>query len=496
MSALAEKLESQAIAALTVSKAMTSNTILINGDWISAEQTMHITNSFDESVIATVSCATNEHVKQAIASATQAFKSNRHQPSSERAAWLKSAAAKIATRIHEFAETIALETGKPIAAAHKEVTRCVNTLNLSAEEATRLTGETIKFDSFAGGENRLGHYEHVPLGVIVAITPFNDPLNLAAHKLGPAIAAGNSVILKPSQQAPLSALKLVEVLMESGLPKGQVNVLTGYARDFAEHLVSSNDVAMVTYTGGEASGEIIAKNAGIKKLAMELGANSPVIVMGDCNIDKAVESCVSGSYWAVGQNCIGVQRIYIEESLYDDFKAKFVEQTEKLKVGSQLEEENDIGPMINETEAIRIENWVKQATDKGANLLVGGKRQGACYYPTALDNVSDTDNLVCQEAFGPVVSLFPFTDLDDTIALANNVDFSIHGAVFTSNINTAMKVSRELEVAGVMVNDSSDYRLDAMPFGGAKRGSMGREGVKFAIKEMSQTKVFCMNLDS
>ncbi|WNC71345.1 aldehyde dehydrogenase family protein [Thalassotalea psychrophila] len=495
MPALATKLN-DSLTVSSDSEQNSNNTILINGDWIGAKQTMSIINSFDNSIISEVSCANNDHVDQAIQSARQAFKRNQYQPSHQRADILKGAAQKVLARLEEFAQTIALETGKSIVAARKEVTRCANTLNLSAEEATRLTGETVKFDSFTGGENRIGFYEHMPLGVIVAITPFNDPLNLAAHKLGPALAAGNSVILKPSQQAPLSAIKLVEVLIESGLPAGQVNVLTGYARDFAEQLVSSKDVAMVTYTGGEASGEIIAKNAGIKKLAMELGANSPVIVMNDSNIDKAVESCVSGSYWAVGQNCIGVQRIYIEQGIYQQFKAKFIEQTAQLKVGDQLIDGNDIGPMINETEAKRIENWVNSAVNKGANLLVGGKRDGACYYPTALDNVAQSENLICQEAFGPVVSLFPFSDLDETIELANNVEFSIHGAVFTANINTAMKVSRELDVAGVMVNDSSDYRLDAMPFGGAKRGSMGREGVKFAIKEMTHTKVFCMNLDA
>ena len=486
MSALAKKINE--------STAESTATILINGEWYTAKNSMEIFNPFDNCQIAHVACADDELAIKAIESAKAAFEQNKHQASCERAAILEGAANLITVRLEEFAQTIAAETGKPIVAARKEVTRCVNTLLLSAQEATRLTGETIKFDSFAGGENRLGYYEHVPLGVIVAITPFNDPLNLAAHKLGPALAAGNSVILKPSQQAPLSALKLVEVLIESGLPSGQVNVLTGYARDFAQTLVSSKDVAMVTYTGGEASGEVIAKNAGIKKLAMELGANSPVIVMDDCQVKSAVEACVSGSYWAVGQNCIGVQRIYIHENIYQAFKTEFVKQTQELKVGSQFFEANDVGPMINEKEAQRIESWVEQAIDNGANLLVGGKRDGACYYPSALDNVDANDNLVCQEAFGPVVSLFKFNDLDETIKLANSADYSIHGAVFTSNINTAMKVSRELEVAGVMVNDSSDYRLDAMPFGGAKRGSMGREGVKFAIREMSQTKVFCMNL--
>jgi len=469
--------------------------ILINGDWLTASQTMDILNPFNQQKLATIACADDQYVAQAVAAAKKAFTKNRHQPSVERAQVLKGAATLMGERLEEFAATIAAETGKPITASRKEVTRCINTLNLSAEEATRLTGETVKFDSFAGGENKLGFYEHVPLGVIVAITPFNDPLNLAAHKLGPALAAGNSVILKPSQQAPLSAIKLVEVLLEAGLPQGQVNVLTGYARDFAQALVSHKDVAMVTYTGGEASGEIIAKNAGVKKLAMELGANSPVIVMDDCNITKAVESCVSGSYWAVGQNCIGVQRIYIQEGIYDAFKAEFAKQTQSLKVGDQFKDDTDVGPMINEQEAIRIENWVEQAIKSGANLLTGGNREGACYYPTALDNVDEKQKLVCQEAFGPVVSLFKFNDLDETLTLANNIDYSIHGAVFTSNINTAMKVSKQLEVAGVMVNDSTDYRLDAMPFGGAKRGSMGREGVKFAVKEMSQTKVFCMSLE-
>ncbi|WP_076414523.1 aldehyde dehydrogenase family protein [Shewanella sp. UCD-KL12] len=472
----------------------TEATLLIDGQWLSSDKTMQIVNPFDNAVLANVACANESHVALAVASAKRAFETYKHQASSERAQVLRGAAELIAERLELFATTIAKETGKPIQAARKEVTRCVNTLTLSAEEATRLTGETIKFDSFAGGENRIGHYDLVPLGVVVAITPFNDPLNLAAHKLGPALAAGNSVILKPSQQAPLSALMLVEALLEAGLPTGRINVLTGSARDFANPLVASKDVAMVTYTGGEASGKIIANKAGIKKLAMELGANSPVIVMDDCDLEKAVASCVSGSFWAVGQNCIGVQRIYIQERVYDAFKAEFAKQTCALSVGDPLSDATDVGPMINETEAKRIESWVSTAISNGANLLAGGQREGACYSPTALECVDESESLVCQEAFGPVVSLFKFTDLDETIALANNIDFSIHGAVFTNNINTAMKVSRELDVAGVMVNDSTDYRLDAMPFGGAKRGSLGREGVKFAIREMSQTKVFCMHL--
>ena len=469
-------------------------TIFINGEWIVADKTMHIRNPFDNSKLAVVSCASQDHVTKAIKSAADAYQKNRHQSSAARSSVLRGAAELLAQQSEQFALTLAAETGKPIVAARKEVSRCVNTLMLSAEEATRLTGETIKFDSFAGGENRIGYYDYVPLGVIVAITPFNDPLNLAAHKLGPALAAGNSVILKPSQQAPLSAIKLVELLIQSGLPAGQVNVLTGYAKDFAGDLVSDPNVAMVSYTGSEAAGEIIARNSGAKKISMELGANSPVIVMPDCKLQNAVESCVSGSYWAVGQNCIGVQRIYIHDDVYADFKAMFIQQTAALVVGNQFDESTDIGPMINQTEAMRIESWVNQAVIAGASLLVGGERDGACYYPTVMENVAVSEKLVCQEAFGPVVSLFKFSDLDEALSLANNTDYSIHGAVFTSDLDTAMHVARQLDVAGVMVNSSTDYRLDAMPFGGAKRGSMGREGVKFAIREMSQSKVFCMQL--
>ncbi|NRA83864.1 MAG: aldehyde dehydrogenase family protein [Gammaproteobacteria bacterium] len=473
-----------------------ANTILINGVWQKSSVTMQVTNPYDNSVLATVSCANTDHVTQAISSAKKAFDLYKFQSSAVRSAKLRTAANLIKVRHESFAQTISLETGKPITAARKEVTRCVNTLMLSSEEAIRLVGETIRFDSFEGGENRIGQYDFVPLGVIVAITPFNDPLNLAAHKLGPALASGNSVILKPSQQAPLSAIKLVEVLMDAGFLPGQVNVLTGYAREFATPLVSSPAVNMVTYTGGEASGEIIARDAGAKKLSMELGANSPVIVMDDCNLEKAVTNCVSGSYWAVGQNCIGVQRIYVHENIFSAFKSEFSKQASLLVVGDQLLDSTDIGPMINEQQAKRIESWVNEAVASGASVIAGGKRHGACYEATALINVNAQENLVCNEVFGPVVSLFSFNDLDATIKLANNVDYSIHGAVFTSNINTAMKISRELDVAGVMINDSTDYRLDAMPFGGSRRGAMGREGVKFAIREMSQTKLVCINLDA
>ncbi|GGD61174.1 aldehyde dehydrogenase family protein [Lacimicrobium alkaliphilum] len=471
-----------------------AQTLLIDGHWQAGKTSMTIHSPYDNNELARVACADNEDALRAISSAQSAFARYRHQPSKDRARLLQDTARLVESRQESFARTITMETGKPITAARKEVSRCINTLTLAAEEAIRLVGETIRFDSFDGGEQRIGYYEHVPLGVVVAITPFNDPLNLAAHKLGPALAAGNTVVLKPSQQAPLSALQLVRALVDCGLEPGKVNVLTGYARDFGNTMVGHKDVAMVTYTGGEASAEVIAKNAGIKKLAMELGANSPVIVMDDCDLERAVDACVSGSYSAVGQNCIGVQRIYVHRDIYDTFRAKFVRQTRQLKVGDPLQDDTDLGPMICEREAIRIENWVKSAVHSGANLLVGGSRDGACYQPTALDNVAQDQELTCQEAFGPVVSLYPFEHVDNAIELANQADYAIHGAVFTSNINTANKVSRGLDVAGVMVNDSTDYRLDAMPFGGARRGSMGREGVRFAIKEMTQTKVMCINL--
>jgi glyceraldehyde-3-phosphate dehydrogenase (NADP+) len=412
----------------------------------------------------------------------------------DRAQILYKAAGLISDRLEEFARMIAREGSKTINEARKEASRCVNTITCSAEEAKRILGETIPWDSFPGGEKRRGYYYRFPIGVVLAITPFNDPLNLVAHKLGPAIAAGNSVILKPATVTPLSAIMLVEVLLEAGLPSNAVQVITGYGSRIGDQLVSDERVRMVSFTGGVEAGKQIASKAGIKKIGMELGSDSPVIVWKDADLQLAVESCVSGAFWAAGQNCIGVQRLLVHNDIYDEFKTKFVELTNTYKIGDKLDESTQMGPMITETEAKRVEQWVKDAVVGGANLLTGGGRTGALVEPTVLENVPDDAKVHCEEVFGPTVNLYKVDDLEKAIAQANALPYGLLAAIFTRDLETAFKAAYDLDCGGVMINDSTDYRLDSMPFGGVKYSGLGREGLKFSLQEMTEPKVICFNL--
>ncbi len=338
----------------------------------------------------------------------------------------------------------------------------------------------------------MGWFTRQPLGIIAAITPYNDPLNLVAHKLGPAIAGGNAVLLKPSELTPLSAIRLVETLIESGLPDEVVTVAVGGA-DLGRAIVSARDVRMVSFTGGFATGEAIARTAGLKKFAMDLGGNAPVVVMSDCDFDQAVEACVSGAYWAAGQNCIGTQRILVQAPLYERFREAFVAGTRKLIAGNPEHEDTDVGPMISERAAERVERIVNEAIVAGATLLCGHRRQGTLYQPTVLEGVPQTCKLWMEEVFAPVVTLQPFDTLGEAILMANEPEYSLHAGIFTSNIGHAMDAAARIDASGVMINDSSDYRFDAMPFGGFKYGSMGREGVRFAYEDMTQPKVVCIN---
>ncbi|MCX6825944.1 MAG: aldehyde dehydrogenase family protein, partial [candidate division Zixibacteria bacterium] len=401
----------------------------------------------------------------------------------------------IKDRLEEFAVTIAREGSKTITEARKEASRCVNTITCSAEEAKRVLGETISWDSFPGGEKRKGYYYRFPIGVILAITPFNDPLNLVAHKLGPAIAAGNSVILKPATVTPLSAIKLVEAMLEAGLPPMAIQLITGQGSKIGDPLVSDDRVRMISFTGGVEAGKHITTKAGIKKIGMELGSDSPVIVWKDADMQLAVESCVSGAFWAAGQNCIGVQRLLIHKSIYDEFKTRFVNLTKKYKIGDKMKAETNMGPMITESEARRVELWVMEAVKKGAILLTGGGRKGALYEPTVLENVPKDVKVHCEEVFGPTVNLYRIDDnLDEAIKEANSLPYGLLAAIFTRDIEVAFKAAYELDCGGVMINDSTDYRLDSMPFGGIKYSGLGREGLKFSLQEMTEPKVICFNL--
>jgi acyl-CoA reductase-like NAD-dependent aldehyde dehydrogenase len=427
--------------------------------------------------------------------AERGFLASRALSRARRAHILETAAQILAARAAEFAETIVAEAGKTIRQATKEVARCINTLKLSADEAKHNAGEVIPFEAYEGSENRSGYFKRDPLGIIAAITPFNDPLNLVAHKLGPAIAGGNAVILKPSELTPFSALKLVEVLREAGLPDEVVTIACGDGA-LGAALVAEREIRMVSFTGGFSTGTAIAKGAGLKRLAMDLGGNAPVIVLADCDLVDAVSSCVSGAFWAAGQNCIGTQRILIARPVYDAFCVHFAALTARLCVGDPTCEGTEVGPMITERAAMEIEAKVDAAIASGARLLVGHKRAGSLYSPTVLADTPTSCTLWSEEAFAPVVTLHAFDTFEEALTLANSSPYSLHAAIFTSNIDLALAAADALDAGGVMINDSSDYRFDAMPFGGFKYGSMGREGVRFAYEEMTQTKVVCFNRKS
>lgn len=468
--------------------------MLIDGSWVGADDEIPVKDPYSGDVIDTVPRGTADDVDAALAAAAEGYAVNRALSSGERAEILRKAADLLEERQEEFAVIIAREGSKTIREARKEAFRCTQTLRVSAEEATRILGETIAFDQQRGSENRRGYFYRFPIGIVAAITPFNDPLNLVAHKIGPAIAGGNSVVLKPATVTPLSALKLAELLLEAGLPPSILSVVTGPGGTVGAAMVSDPRVRMVSFTGGVDAGLDVTRAAGLKKIGMELGSNSPVVVLADCDLPAAVESCVSGAFWAAGQNCIGVQRIYIEEDIYSPFLDAFVERTEQYKVGPKLEEDCDMGPVITEAEARRVETWVEEARAGGASVECGHRREGAVYWPTVLTGVARGMKVDCDEIFGPAVSLYPIRNLEEGIRRANEVDFGLHAAVFTSSLASAFAAVEGLEAGGVMVNDSTDYRMDAMPFGGVKSSGLGREGIRFALQEMTEPKTVCFNL--
>jgi glyceraldehyde-3-phosphate dehydrogenase (NADP+) len=468
--------------------------MFIDSKWLDTENRINVYDPYDNSLIDTVPDASEEDAIRAVDAAKRGFEVSRKLTAYEKANILYKTAEYIRTHFDDFATTIARESSKTIKEARKETSRCINTMTISAEEAKRINGETIPFDSFPGGEKRVGYYYRFPIGIVLAITPFNDPLNLVAHKLGPAFAAGNSVILKPASMTPLSAIKLGEALLASGLPPQCLQIVTGRGEKIGSILAQHEDIRMLSFTGGLEAGKRLSKIAGLKKIGMELGSNSPVIVWKDADIDYSAKTSVSGAFWAAGQNCIGVQRIYIHKDVYEQFKTKFVEYTKKYKIGNKMLEETDMGPMISEGEAVRVENLVKEAIKQGAVCLCGGKRNGAVFEPTVFEKIPLTAKLHTDEVFGPTVNLYQVSDLDDAIRQANSLPFGLHAAVLTNDINIALKVVYNLECGGVIVNDSTDYRLDSMPFGGIKNSGLGREGIKFALQEMTEPKVVCFSL--
>ncbi|RPJ42764.1 MAG: aldehyde dehydrogenase family protein [Candidatus Latescibacterota bacterium] len=467
---------------------------MIGGRWVDRDEKIEVRDPFDDSLVDTVPSANEKDVLSAIESAERGFQVMRRLPTHQRVTILRKTADILADNKEKFARTIAREGSKTIREARKEAFRCSNTLHVAADEARKILGETINFDAVPGSENRVGYYYRFPIGIIAAITPFNDPLNLVAHKLGPAFAGGNAVVLKPASVTPLSALLLAEAFLEAGLPPEALQVVTGRGEAIGDVLVTDPRIRMISFTGGPEAGEAITHKAGLKKIGMELGSNSPVIVCADADFDLAVDCTVSGAFWAAGQNCIGVQRVYVEKTIFAKFVDAFVARTKKYKVGPKLDEDCDMGPMIAEKEAIRIEAWVNDAVKAGAKLLAGGKRRGAVYEPTVLVDVPEGARVGCEEVFAPVVSLYPVEDLEEAVRRSNEPDYGLLAGIFTSSLEKAFYAIREMDVGGIVVNDSSDYRVDQMPFGGVKRSGLGREGIEFALLEMTEPKMVCFNL--
>jgi glyceraldehyde-3-phosphate dehydrogenase (NADP+) len=468
--------------------------MLLNGEWVNRSQKIEVRNPQDNSLVDTVPRASAGDMEAAIDAAVAGFERARAMPVHQRMEILGKTADTLATKHEEYARIIAQEGIKTIREARKEVTRCIQTIRISAEEARRLNGETISFDQMPGSENRLGYYSREPIGIIGAITPFNDPLNLVAHKVGPGLAGGNAVIVKPDTKTPLSALWLARAIHDAGIPPGVLQVITGPGNEIGDLLVTDPRVRMISFTGGLSTGKAIMDKIGLKKVGMELGSNCPVIVMDDADLELALSANVSGAFWAAGQNCLHVQRIFAEEAIYKEFKGRFVAAAEAYQVGDKLDESTDMGPLINERAAIGVEKMVDEAIAAGAKLLTGGQRNGTFYDPTVLENVPDSVSLACEEIYGPVTLLYRFGDLDEAIEQANNVDYGLQAGIFTRDLQTAFYAAEKLDSGAVIINDSTDYRIDAMPFGGVKGSGLGREGIKFALQEMTEPKLVCFNL--
>lgn len=466
--------------------------MLLGGQWVSREDVVIVRNPYSEEIVGEVPSASVEDVRTAISAAERSLQTD--FPLTARYEVLTKAASLVEARREEYSRMIALEGSKTIRESQREPVRTANLLRLSAEEGRRLTGETLPFDSRAGSENRVGYYFRVPVGVVSAITPFNDPLAMAGHNIGPAIAAGNAIVLKPSVLTPLSVLMLAEDLVAAGLPEGRLSVVTGHGAELGGSLVSDERVRLVTFTGGVETGLQVSRWLGVKKVLMELGSNSPVLVMDDANLDCAIPAIAAGAYAQAGENCLGVQRILIHDRRYEEFKSRFVDYTSRLRAGYSMDPQTDVCAMITEREARRVESWITDALRHGANLLVGGKREGAVITPAVLEDVPKGVKLDCDEVYGPVVSLYRFSNLDEAIAAANETRYGLHSAIFTERIDYAFKAIRNLNCGAVIVNDSTDYRLDVMPFGGTKLSGVGRQGIWSMIEEMTETKVVCFNL--
>lgn len=463
----------------------------IGGEPVRTSSTQTIRLPYDGTPVGEVYEADDAVVDQAIAAAQAGARAMAALTLYERAELLERMRQLLARDVEEFARLISSESGKPIREARAEAERSQQTLLASADAARSLHGETIPIEAAPAGKGRMAMTVREPLGVIVAITPFNYPLNLALHKVGPAFAAGNSVIHKPSENTPLSALRLARLIQEAGAPAGAYNVVTGAGETVGERLVSDERVAMITFTGSVAVGKRIRAKAGLRRVSLELGNNSAVIVEPDADLDTIVPRCVTGGFSHSGQVCISVQNVYLHEQVASKFTQMFVGKTRALKVGPPLEDSTEISSLINVEQAERVKSWIDAAVKDGARLLTGGARRHATIEPAILDDAPPHVDVCCKEVFGPVVVLHRYRNLDDAIAEINSGPYGLQVGVCTQDIGRAFRAARELQFGGVMVNDVPAYRVDHMPYGGAKSSGIGREGPRYAVEEMTELKLIC-----
>ena len=470
--------------------------IFLEGKWVDKSNKIEVRNPYDNSVIDTVPRADGGDVERALSFAERGAKIMAKLSGYDRWRILRKAADIMAARNEELGQLISKEEGKIIAEGRGETSRGVETIMGSAEEAKRIHGETVPLDGDPGGGKKLGFTLRVPCGVVAAISPFNFPLNLVCHKVGPALAAGNSVIVKPASDTPLSALKLTEILLEAGLPPEGIQCVTGSGGEIGDALVADRRVRKVTFTGSREIGDRICRMAGIKKVTMELGSNSPLIIMPDADLDKVAAAVALTGYGNAGQTCISTQRVLTAKKVYGDFLTALKPKVEALTTGNQLDEKSKVGPMVKESEARRVEDWINEAVAGGARLVAGGGRRGAIYMPAVVADVKPEMRISRDELFGPAVAVTPFDSMDEAIALANDTVYGLSAGIFTENLEWAMRFAREVESGNLHVNWGPQWRADLMPYGGLKDSGFGKEGPRYAVEEMTELKMVVFHLNT
>jgi len=467
--------------------------LLIGGRWRSSKEKREVRNPYNGEVVGVVSQASDQDLEDAILQAQKAFEETRWMAPYQRVEILEKIVQGIKDRRNQLTETITKEAGKPIRFSQGEVERAIYTFSIAVEEAKRIGGEVIPLDVLESSKGRFSFTRRYPIGPIAGITPFNFPLNLVSHKLAPCIASGNTMILKPASQTPITSLLLGEVVMEAGLPPGALNVVPCPGAR-AERLITDHRIKLITFTGSAEVGWHLKDIAGKKRVLLELGGNAGAIVHSDADLDFAAERLALGAFLYAGQVCISVQRIFAHKDIFEEFSHKFLKAVKRIKVGDPMDPETVVGPMIDLQAAERAEEWVKEAVQGGAEVLAGGQREGVMFQPTVLTNTTPQMRVNCREVFAPVVTLEPYDDFQEAVRAVDDSVYGLQAGVFTNDVRRIFYALDRIQVGGVIINDYPTYRIDHMPYGGVKDSGFGREGIKYAIEEMTELKLLVLNL--